>query len=197
MRDISSSSLFLFLCLAGCPNTPIDPPDGPKTIDTELTVSPPEGSSYGNFLVEVTADKPIFASLDVTDFRVTVGENALVFVTKIDDTKIVGLSQGSPAPSNENVDPFDVDIQIETPEGIATSVNAFRYLPPVSPVFNKIYTIGASFSAGTQSNSMNSQGQLHGPVALAVERLGAYFANPLAASLRSIVTPHSTRLLTL
>jgi hypothetical protein len=180
MRYLSLSALVSFLFLAGCPNPPIDPPAGPKIIDTELTVSPPEGSSYGNFLVEITADKPIFASLAVTDFRVTVGENALILVTKVDDTKIVGLSQGSPAPSNENVDPFDVDIQIETPEGIATSVNAFRYLPPVSPLFNKIYTIGASFSAGTQSNSINAQGQLHGPVALAVEQLGAYFANPMA-----------------
>jgi hypothetical protein len=182
MKYISSSVLFSFLCLGGCPNAPIvPPPDGPKIIDTELTVSPPEGSSYGNYLVEVTADKPIFANLEVEDFRVTVGENALIFVTKVDDTKIVGLSQGDPAPSNENVDPFDVDIKIETPEGIATSVDAFRYLPPASPVFNKIYTIGASFSAGTQSNSINSQGQLHGPVAQAVEQLGAYFANPLAA----------------
>ena len=182
MRYISSSTLCSFLFLAGCPNAPIEPPDGPKIIDAELTVSPPEGSSYGNYLVEVTADKPIFAGLDVTDFRVTVGENALVFVTKVDDTRIVGLSQGHPAPSNENVDPFDVDVQIETPEGLATSVNAFRYQPPVASMFNKIYTIGASFSAGTQSNSINSQGQLHGPVALAVEQLGAYFANPLAAT---------------
>jgi lysophospholipase L1-like esterase len=178
MKYSGSSVLLLFL--AGCPNPPIEPPPGPPVIDAELTVSPPEGSSYGNYLVEITADKPIFENITPEDFRVTLGENALIFVNKVDDTRIIGVAQGHPAPSNENVDPFDVDIQVETPEGIATTVNGFRYLPPVSPVFNNVYTIGASFSAGTQSNSINVEGQLHGPVALAIEQLQAYFGNPLA-----------------
>jgi hypothetical protein len=175
----SISSVLLF-CLAGCPSDPppIDP--GPPVIDAVLTVSPPEGSSYGNYLVEVTSDVPIFANLTPDDFRVALGDNALIFVSKVDDTRIIGLAQGHPAPSNENTEPFDVDIQIETPEGIATNVNGFRFLPPIAPIFNNVYTIGASFSAGTQSNSINAEGQLHGPVALAIEQLGAYFGNPLA-----------------
>lgn len=172
-----SASLFV-----ACDDGIDSPPPGPPVIETSLTAEPAEGNSYGEYLVTVTAADPIFFANTIEDIQVNIGDTRLVFLERIDDFTVRGLSQGHPAPSNDNTAPFDVSVKITVPQGVATQPNAFRYLPPASPVFNKIYSLGASFAAAIQSNSLNTEGQLHGPLALAVKQAGAYFGHPLATA---------------
>ncbi len=58
-------------------------------------------------------------------------------------------------------------------------VNAFTYEPPVSSYFNKFVAMGASYTAGFQSDSYNEVAQLNGPATWIARQAGAYFPIPL------------------
>ncbi len=57
--------------------------------------------------------------------------------------------------------------------------NAYTYEAPVSSYFKKFVAMGASYTAGFQSDSYNEVAQLNGPAAWIARQAGAYFPIPL------------------
>jgi len=57
--------------------------------------------------------------------------------------------------------------------------NAYTYEPPVSDQFKTFVAVGASYTAGFQSDSYNEVSQLNGPAAWVARQAGAYFPIPL------------------
>ncbi|HEV8325590.1 MAG TPA: hypothetical protein VG389_28535 [Myxococcota bacterium] len=153
---------------------------GPERLDAVLTVTPADGNQFGDYLVTVTADQPLFAGLDVEDITVRVGDNRLIFMSVLSDTTIEGSSQGHPSPADDNSADFTVDVRVDVPGFYALAADAFTFHPPLDPLFNDFWAVGASFTAGFQSNSLNAPAQLMGPAAQIARAVGAYFPQPLA-----------------
>ncbi len=57
--------------------------------------------------------------------------------------------------------------------------NAYTYEPPVSSLFKRFVAMGASYTAGFQSDSYNEVAQLNGPATWIARMAGAYFPIPL------------------
>lgn len=164
-----------------------------KPMDIRFTVSPNNGGSFGETEVTFTATQPIFAGRDVENVRVLIGEVDLIFKQITSDTTLVGVTQGHPAPSVDNDKNFKVGLSIlfrTNPDAEPTVLpewetmweadDVFTYQPPIDPVFNNFWAIGASFAAGFQANSLNAPAQLMGPVTQVARQVGAYFPLPLA-----------------
>jgi hypothetical protein len=174
MRNFAALLLFSAVACKAGNNEPPPPP----VLDTTVTASPTVLSSFGDELVTIQTDKPVFAGLEATDIEVKTGATKLIFLEKVDDSTVRGITQGHPAPSADNTESFLVDVLLTTPEGSATQEDAVEYLPPKAAVFNNVYGIGASFTAGTQSNSMNFEGQRNNALAKALKNMGAFFPQP-------------------
>ncbi len=56
---------------------------------------------------------------------------------------------------------------------------AYTYEPPVSSAFKTFIAVGASYTAGFQSDSYNEIAELNGPAAWVARQAGAYFPIPL------------------
>jgi len=153
---------------------------GPMLVETAITVTPTDGSQFGDYLVHVTLSDPLFAGLTADDVSIRVGENRLIFVTILSDTEAEGSSQGHPSPSDTNTADFAVDVRVDVPGLYALAPGAFTFHPPIDPIWNDLWAVGASFTAGIQSNSLNAPAQLMDPVAQIARSAGAYFPQPLA-----------------
>lgn len=57
--------------------------------------------------------------------------------------------------------------------------NAYTYRPPVDSAFKTFVAVGASYTAGFQSDSYNEIAQLNGPATWVARQAGAYFPIPL------------------
>lgn len=141
--------------LVGCP--------GPSVTG----VSPDTSTQFGH--IEVTISGSGFTS----GAKAFVGGVEALYPTVVDAGTMTATIQGSPVPG-------PADVRVVNPDNqSATLAASFTFTPPVDPIFEKVYALGASFSAGIQSNSFSGRAQLTGPVAQIMRAAGAYFPMPI------------------
>ncbi|MBZ0254377.1 MAG: IPT/TIG domain-containing protein, partial [Candidatus Methylomirabilis sp.] len=141
--------------LVGCP--------GPSVTG----VSPDTSTQFGH--IEVTISGGGFTS----GAKAFVGGVEALYPTVVDAGTMTATIQGSPVPGL-------ADVRVVNPDNqSATLAASFTFTPPVDPLFEKVYALGASFSAGIQSNSFSGRAQLTGPVAQIMRAAGAYFPMPI------------------
>ncbi|MCG3173273.1 MAG: hypothetical protein GMKNLPBB_01451 [Myxococcota bacterium] len=162
----------------------------PVEKQVEITFTPANGTMYGGESITFKADRPIFKDAekprgpDTFIPHIFIGENRVIFKEYVDDFTVKAVSQGHPAPSLDNAQPFEVPVRVEMrnrKDEILVTHNAkgkFSFAPPVHPSFNRIMAFGASFTAGFQSNSWNPVAQNHGPINQVARAAGAYLSTP-------------------
>ncbi len=134
-----------------------------------LTIDPPSASRFGYvpITIELPADGP--AAADVTG--VVVGFNDTYRLEVVDDRTVRAVIQGHTAAG-------PVDVTIETASESHVFAEAFRYEGPVDPAFERLVTIGASFTQGVQSAVPTEHAVLHSPAAQIARQAQAYLALP-------------------
>ncbi|MCA9770831.1 MAG: IPT/TIG domain-containing protein [Myxococcales bacterium] len=155
--------------LTGCPGPTVD------------GITPATATQFGD--VEVTITGANFQS----GAKVVVGGVEALFAQVVDAGTIHATVQGAPVPG-----PADVTVTNPDNSG-ATAAGIFTYTPPTDPLFERVIGLGASYSAGIQSNSFAGRAQLTGPLAHLMRAAGAYFPMPITkgAGLPPLLGPES------
>ena len=132
-----------------------------------VVVSPASAPSSGYVPLILTLD---VAAADVTAVRV--GGVPAYDLVVLDAQTLQVTVHGGPVPG-------PVTVVVDTPDEQLVVEEAFTYEPPVDPVFDRFFAVGASLTMGVQGGVPTTHGQLHSPPAVLAQRAGAYLAQPL------------------
>jgi hypothetical protein len=132
-----------------------------------LELSPAEGSSFGNVVVEATGRD--LASLS-DPLSVTVGGIPAYDVTRDSKDQIHFTVQGAPNPGKAEVVVSGANAQL---------TSTFTYQPPVHPALARLVAMGASLTQGIQSAGISVHSQTHGVSAQFAAAASAYLSLPL------------------
>jgi GDSL-like Lipase/Acylhydrolase len=146
------------LLLAGCE------PEGPS-----LVVDPPSAPLSGYLQVSIELPEEGPAAADVV--QVVFGFNRAYQLTVVDDRTVTGIIQGHPTAG-------EVDVTVETAAETHVFEGAFLYEGPLDPAFERLVTIGASFTQGVQSAVPTDHAILNSPAALIAKQSQAYLSLP-------------------
>jgi lysophospholipase L1-like esterase len=134
-------------------------------------LTPAEGSLTGYYPVSINCPDRHFSAEAISSVKF--GENSAIKIQVIDPHTISATVQGASGPGK-------VDVLIDGDGGDKVFKSAFTYLPAADPVFDRMFALGASWTMGVQSGSVNPAGQLNGPAIQLARRVGAYFPLPIA-----------------
>ncbi len=137
-----------------------------------VSITPATGPEFGD--QQVTA---VLKDFDPgADPAVYLGNKARgVSVTSLsaDSVSMSFTTAGSPTPGACPL------VVVNSLRACAYLANAYTYRPPVSSAFKTFVAMGASYTAGFQSDSYNEDAQLNGPATWIARQAGAYFPIPL------------------
>jgi hypothetical protein len=150
-------TLLSFILFIGCDDAVI------------TSVEPSSGSSTG--LYKITLHGQNFSS---HWHEIWVGGIRAIGVEYINPNTIMAILQGSPVSG-----PSDVKLCNGLDKNCVTLTDGFFFDPPVDPVFDRMYSLGASLTTGIKSNSLSFSTQVMGPVAQIAKHAGAYIGLPL------------------
>ena len=136
----------------------------------ECGMTPGEGSLSGYYPVTIDCPGSSFSAADISSVKF--GENSAIKIQVLDPHTVSATVQGASQPGK-----VDVRITHDGKERVLKSV--FTYLPPADPIFDRMFALGASWTMGVQSGSLNPQGQLYGLATQLARSVGAYFPLPL------------------
>jgi len=146
------------LFLAGCE------PEGPS-----LVIDPPSAPLSGYLQVSIELPEEGPAAADVV--QVVFGFNRAYQLTVVDDRTVTGIIQGHPTAG-------EVDVTVETGSETHLFEGAFLYEGPLDPAFDRLVTIGASFTQGVQSAVPTDHAILNSPAAVIARQSQAYLSLP-------------------
>ncbi len=138
-----------------------------------VSISPDTGTQFGDQQVTATITG---ISSDFTPTTVYLGNKARgISVTSRQGNEIT-ISFTTAGTPTAGTYPLVIANDIST---CAYLPNAYVYKPPVSDYFKTFVAMGASYTAGFQSDSYNEVAQLNGPASWVARQAGAYFPIPL------------------
>ncbi|MDD5223838.1 MAG: SGNH/GDSL hydrolase family protein [bacterium] len=138
--------------------------------EDDCRLTPEEGSLSGYYPVSINCPDRHFSAEAISSVKF--GENSAIKIQIIDPHTVSATVQGASEPGQ-------VDVLIDGEGGGRVFKSAFTYLPAADSVFDRMFALGASWTMGVQSGSLNPTGQLRGPAAQLARRVGAYFPLPL------------------
>ena len=138
--------------------------------EDKCRLTPAEGSLSGYYPVSITCPDRHFSAVAISSVKF--GENSAIDIQVIDLHTLSVTVQGVSEPGK-------VDVLIDGDGGDQVFKSAFTYLPAANPIFDRIFALGASWTMGVQSGSINPVGQYYGPATQLARRVGAYFPLPL------------------
>ena len=137
-----------------------------------LSISPTTGSQFGDQKVTAVINN-FNAGITTTAYLGNMVRDFTVTSQSGNDVTISFTTAGTPTAGT-------YPLVISNGNGVCEYYeNVYTYTPPLNKVFNTFVAIGASYTAGFQSDSYNGVAQLNGPATWVARMAGAYFPLPL------------------
>ncbi len=176
-------SIFFAITISGCSRSSSQNPyaNACKSFVADarlISISPDTGTQFGD--QQVTAVITGINS-DFTPTTVYLGDKARgVTVTSQsgNELDVSFTTAGTPTAGTPTAGTYPLVIASDA-DTCAYLPNAYTYEPPVSSYFKTFVAMGASYTAGFQSDSYNEVAQLNGPATWVARQAGAYFPIPL------------------
>ena len=134
-----------------------------------LVVDPPSGSMAGYTPVRIQIPAEQLAAADVVSVRFGQVSAYALEVTAADQLTVI--VQGHPSPGL-------VPVVLETAEETFTFEDAYEYEAPLDPRFDRMVSLGASFTQGVQDGVPTDHAVLNSSAAVLARQMGAYFPLP-------------------
>ncbi len=177
--SIVVSSILLAIILSGCSgNSSIEDAYaqvcGNYLIGTSLlSISPSTGTLFGDQQVTATILEQSPGFIPTTVYLGTKARHVTVLAQHGDELTISFTTAGTPTAGTYPL------VLVDGSSTCAFLGNAYKYEAPVSSYFKTFVGMGASYTAGFQSDSYNEVAQLNGPATWIARQAGAYFPIPL------------------
>ena len=173
------SSVLFAVILSGCSgNSSLQDPYaqvcGNYLIGTSLlSISPSKGTLFGDQQVTATILEQGPGFIPTTVYLGTKARHVTVLAQHGDELTISFTTAGTPTAGTYPL------VLADSFSTCACLGNAYTYEAPASSYFKKFVAMGASYTAGFQSDSYNEVAQLNGPATWIARQAGAYFPIPL------------------
>ena len=173
------SSILFAIILSGCSGSssledPYAQVCGNYLIGTSLlSISPSNGTLFGDQQVTATILEQNPGFIPTTVYLGTKARHVSVLAQHGDELTISFTTAGTPTAGT---------YPLVLADGFSTCAylgNAYKYEAPASSYFKTFVAMGASYTAGFQSDSYNEVAQLNGPATWIARQAGAYFPIPL------------------
>jgi len=134
-----------------------------------LVVEPSSGSMSGYYPVELQLPADQLAAADVVS--VQFGPISTYALEVLAEDRIAVTVQGHPSPGA-------VPVVVATAGEVFTFEDAFEYQPALDPHFDRVVSLGASFTQGVQDGVPTDHAILNSSAAVLARQMGAYFPLP-------------------